>query len=84
MINSGHIPIRYAKALYEFAVINNAQLRLYDEIRVVLKNIATYPSFKKAMLNPIHKESEKKILIYKKVFHCDKQEIKNGFVIHVK
>jgi F-type H+-transporting ATPase subunit delta len=79
MVNSGHIPLRYAKALYRFAAQTDVQLKLYNEIRVVLKNIDLYPSFRSTMLNPIFKVNEKKALIMK-AFGINISEKLNRFV----
>lgn len=63
MVNSGHIPIRYAKALYKFVDHTDVQLNLYHEVRTALKNMAQYTAFRKLMVNPIYKSNEKKALI---------------------
>ena len=63
-MDSSRISIRYAKAVYEFALENKEETRLYDEMKLLSSQFLAFKMMSKVMENPTISAGEKeKILI---------------------
>lgn len=52
-MDTGRISARYAKALYEYAVENNQDTAIYEEMKLVSESLFAVPEICKALLNPV-------------------------------
>lgn len=63
-MNTGMIPSRYAKALYEYAGENSATERVYGEMQRLAGSFAAEPALRRALDNPILTPEQKSGLVY--------------------
>ena len=58
------IPLRYAKALYEFAAERSATDRVYGEMQQLAGSFSAEPALRRALDNPVLTRQQKTELIY--------------------
>jgi F-type H+-transporting ATPase subunit delta len=54
MATVGTLSSRYAQALYLYALDNNEEEKIYDEMKYVLSGFLSVPELKKALQNPVY------------------------------
>jgi len=63
-MNTGMIPSRYAKALYEYAGEKSATERVYGEMQRLAGSFAAEPALRRALDNPVLTPEQKSGLVY--------------------
>lgn len=63
-MNTGMIPSRYAKALYEYAGEKSANERVYGEMQRLAGSFAAEPALRRALDNPVLTPEQKSGLVY--------------------
>lgn len=63
-MNTAMIPLRYAKALYEFAAERSATDRVYGEMQQLAGSFSAEPALRRALDNPVLTRQQKTELIY--------------------
>ena len=63
-MNTGMIPSRYAKALYEYAGEKSATERVYGEMQRLAGSFAAEPALRRALDNPVLTPEQKSELVY--------------------
>lgn len=62
-MNTGAISARYAKALFDVAKKHGTEDKVYEEMETIANSFWAVPELKKAMLNPLVKNEERKKLL---------------------
>jgi len=62
-MNTGLIPVRYAKALLDFADLKDLQDRVYSEAKAVIKSYFQFGELRTVLDNPILAKTEKRKII---------------------
>lgn len=63
-MNTAMIPLRYAKALYEFAVEQSVADRVYGEMQLLAGCFSAEPALRRALENPVLTQEQKAELVY--------------------
>lgn len=62
-MNTGHIPVRYATALLDFANVSNEQDRVYTEAKAIVKSYFQFIELRTVLDNPVLAKAEKRKII---------------------
>ena len=63
-MNTAMSPLRYAKALYEFAVEQSVADRVYGEMQLLAGCFSAEPALRRALENPVLTQEQKAELVY--------------------
>lgn len=78
-MNSGLISMRYAKALYEFALENKAEEKVYNEVRFLTQVMSGSDGLLKVLIHPVLPKIQKEDLLFS-VFKGKIQPILKKFI----